>query len=80
MGLQAKANQDVTIVQHKARLVAQGFFKGIGMDHDDTFYPVASMTIILTLIGLKALNCIVRKLDVDTAYLNADLDMAWTLT
>jgi hypothetical protein len=75
-----KTNQDGTIERYKARLVAQGFSQRIGIDYGDTFSPVATMTTIRTLIGLKALGWHVRHLDVDTAYLNADLDVDLYIT
>jgi hypothetical protein len=75
-----KTNQDGSVERYKARLVAQGFSQRIGIDYDDTFSPVASMTTIRTLIGLKAIGWHVRQLDVDTAYLNADLDVDLYIT
>ena len=69
-----KTNSDGTIERYKARLVAQGFSQRHGIDYDDTFSPVATMATIRILISLKANHWHVRQLDVDTAYLNANLD------
>ena len=76
----AKTKDDGTIERYKARLVAQGFSQRIGVDYDDTFSPVATMTTIRTIIGLKALQWHVPQLDVDTAYLNANLDVDLYIT
>jgi hypothetical protein len=70
-----KTKDNGTIERYKARLVAQGFSQRIGVDYDGTFSPVATVTTIRTIICLKALHWHVRQLDVDTAYLNANLDV-----
>jgi transposase InsO family protein len=70
-----KTKADGTIDRFKARLVAQGFSQRHGIDFDETFSPVASMPTIRILLSLQALNWHVRHIDVDTAYLNANLDV-----
>ena len=61
-------------IKFKARLVAQGFSQRHGIDYDETFSPVANMATLRIIIGLRAIGWTVRQLDVDTAYLNANLD------
>ena len=70
----AKLKEDGTIERFKARLVAQGFSQRYGIDYDETFSPVASKTTIRILIGLRAQGWVVQQIDVDTAYLNANID------
>ena len=69
-----KTNEDGSVDRFKARLVAQGFSQRHGIDNDETFSPVATKATIRILIGLKAQGWHLRHVDVDTAYLNADID------
>ena len=75
-----KMNADGQVDRYKARLVAQGFSQKYGVDYNETFSPVATLATIRTLIGLKARGYTVHHVDVDTAYLNADLDTEIYLT
>ena len=43
---------DGTIDKFKARLAAQGFRKKLGIDHLDTYAPVARITTIRLLVAL----------------------------
>ena len=62
------------VKRYKCRLVAQGFFQVFGEDYNQTYCPVAKFTSIRTVLALSAqLGLKVRQLDVDTAFLNADL-------
>lgn len=70
-----KTKPDGTVERYKARLVAQGFSQRVGIDFDDTFSPVATLVTFRIMIGLKAIGWHVRQLDVETAYLNANLDV-----
>jgi Reverse transcriptase (RNA-dependent DNA polymerase) len=55
-------------------LVTQGFFQVFGEDYNKTYSPVAEFTSIRTVLELSAqLGLKARQLDVDTAFLNADL-------
>lgn len=60
---------------YKARLVVQGFGQRKGVDYQETFSPVVkynSIRYLLSLAAQKSLN--ITHLDVETAYLNAELD------
>jgi hypothetical protein len=69
-----KKNPDGTIARYKCRLVAQGFYQVFGEDYFQTYSPVAKFTSIRTVLALSAqLGLKVRQMDVDTAFLNADI-------
>jgi Reverse transcriptase (RNA-dependent DNA polymerase) len=69
-----KKNPDGTIARYKCRLVAQGFYQVFGEDYFQTYSPVAMFTSIRTVLALSAqLGLKVRQMDVDTAFLNADI-------
>ena len=64
-----------TIVRYKARLVVQGFFQIFGVDYTDTYSPVAKFVSIRIILALCVqLGLIIHTMDVDTAFLNAELD------
>ena len=63
------------IVRYKARLVVQGFFQIYGVDYTDTCSPVAKFVSIRIILALCVqLGLLIHTMDVDTAFLNADLD------
>ena len=63
------------ILRYKARLVAQGFFQIFGIDYTDTYSPVAKFVSICIFLAISVqLGLIVHAMDVDTAFLNADID------
>ena len=63
------------ILQYRARLVAQGFFQVFRVDYTDTYSPVAKfVSIHIFLVILVQLGLIIHTVDVDTAFLNADID------
>ena len=63
------------IVRYKARLVVQGFLQRFGVDYTDTYSPVAKFVSIRIILALCVqLGLLIHTMDVDTAFLNADLD------
>lgn len=70
-----KWNGDGEVTGHKARLVAQGFSQREGVDFNETFAPVATMTSVRTVIATAAMEgYVLEQTDVDKAYLHGDLD------
>ena len=71
----AKQNADGSIAKYKARLVAKGFTQKHGIDFHETFAPVAKHTTIRTAFAIAAAeNYNVNQMDVNTAYLHADVE------
>ena len=67
--------QDGKLLKYKARLVAKGLTQKYGIDYRETFAPVAAHTTIRVLLAVAAhLDLNLYHLDVDTAFLNGDLD------
>ncbi|CAL5429326.1 unnamed protein product [Camellia sinensis] len=63
------------ILQHKARLVINGFGQKKGIDFDEIFSPVVKMTSIQVSLGLAAcLNLEVEQMDIKIAFLHDDLE------
>jgi hypothetical protein len=58
---------------YKARFCAKGFTQQWGKDYDETFAPVAKYTSIRTLFSGRK-NTRVHQMDVNTAFLNSELD------
>ena len=70
-----KRDAEGNVIQHKARIVAQGFTQIPGRDFDETFAPVARLSSIRTILALAARNdWDVIQMDVKSAYLNGSLD------
>jgi hypothetical protein len=49
-----KTRSDGSLERYKARLVAQGFQQEYDIDYEETFAPVAHMTIVRTLLVVAA--------------------------
>ncbi|XRB19945.1 reverse transcriptase [Pseudoscourfieldia marina] len=65
---------DGSVDKFKARLVARGDKQVYGLDFDETYAPVVMYTTIRTFLSLAATNAwIVKQVDVDNAYANADV-------
>ena len=63
------------VIRHKARLVAQGYLQTKGVDYFHTYSPVASINSIRVFLAICcAKSYKIRQFDVDTAFLNGDLE------
>ena len=72
--LKVKTNADGKIIQHKARLVAQGFSQVEGLNYSETFAPVINFQTVLLCLSIACFkNWPVHHIDFDSAYLNAPL-------
>lgn len=59
----------------KARLVAQGFRQTAGIDYQETFAPVIRYNSVRIFLAVSCcLKLIVHQMDVDTAFLNSNMD------
>jgi hypothetical protein len=66
-----KTNEHGTVVQNKARLVAQGYNQIKGIDFDETFAPVARLESIRILLSIAChLGFKLYQMDVKSALLN----------
>ena len=66
---------DGTIDKFKARLVAQDFRQKLGIDHFDTYVPVARITTIRLLVALATIyNLEIHQIVVKTAFLYGELN------
>ena len=66
--------KDSFVARFKARLVAQGFSQQLGVDYEETYSPVMkykTLRIILAIVAARDLT--LEFMDVQTAYLNAEL-------
>lgn len=70
-----KTNSEGEVTKFKARLVAQGFTQIYGIDHFETYAPVAGYNEIRVMLALAAANdMMVHQMDIKTAFLNSTLD------
>ncbi|XP_073962728.1 UDP-galactose 4'-epimerase isoform X3 [Choristoneura fumiferana] len=70
-----KTDTHGNITRYKARLVIKGFNQVAGVDYHETFSPVIRHSSLRTLFALAAeMDLKMHHLDVDTAFLNGDLE------
>ncbi|KAJ9542417.1 hypothetical protein OSB04_028923 [Centaurea solstitialis] len=70
-----KLDEIGTIIQNKARLVAQGYRQEEGIDYDETFAPVARLEAIRLFLAFAAhMNFKVYQMDIKNAFLNGKLN------
>ena len=61
--------------RYKSRLVVKGFAQKQGIDFNEIFSPVVKMNSIRTLLSIVAIQDLeLEQMDVDTAFLNGDLE------
>ncbi|GKV09272.1 hypothetical protein SLEP1_g20797 [Rubroshorea leprosula] len=70
-----KTHSNGSVEHYKACLVAKGFTQEYGIDYEETFAPIACLTIVRSLLAIV----VVRKwklfqMDVKNAFLNGDLE------
>ena len=74
-----KKNAIGAIIRFKARLVARGFDQTKGIDYEETFSPVVSFTAIRLMLSIACQRgMVVHQIDIKTAFLNGELDIAHT--
>nr|GEV34077.1 zinc finger, CCHC-type [Tanacetum cinerariifolium] len=70
-----KLKVDGTIENFKARLVIQGFEQKSEIKYFDTYAPMARISTIRMLIAMASIhNLVIHQMDVNTTFLNGDLD------
>lgn len=70
-----KRDEHGNIIRYKARLVALGCFQTFGVDYTSTYSPVASLnTVRIFLAVCCQLGFVVKQYDVETAFLNGNLE------
>lgn len=70
-----KFDADGNVVRHKARLVAKGFRQKYGIDYFEVYAPVVRYETIRILVSYAAYSGMsLRHFDVETAFLNGDLE------
>ena len=69
-----KYDKNGAVKQYKARIVALGYQQVYGVDYSETYSPVARLTSLRMLLAISSyFGLLVHQMDVDTAFLNAEL-------
>jgi hypothetical protein len=69
-----KHNADGSVSRYKVRLVAKGYAQTHGIDYEETYSPIAKMTIIraiITIVAIKGWS--LHQMDVKNVFLHGDL-------
>ena len=70
-----KQDENGNIERYKARLVARGNQQVQGIDYNEVFAPVVKYTALRVIIAIAAvMGWAMKQLDVDTAFLNGDVE------
>ncbi|KAE9354977.1 hypothetical protein PR003_g3065 [Phytophthora rubi] len=70
-----KYDENGNVTRYKARLVALGYLQTQGIDYTHTYSPVASMNTIRVFLAVCCQrHFLIRQFDIETAFLNGDLD------
>nr|GEZ77722.1 putative retrotransposon Ty1-copia subclass protein [Tanacetum cinerariifolium] len=74
VALQKETDMDGAVHTYKARLVAKGYTQTLGIDCEETFFPVADIRAIRILIAIVVYyDYNIWRMDVKTAFLNGYL-------
>ncbi len=72
-----KHNADGYVSKYKARLVAKGYAQIYGIDYEETYSPIAKMTIVRIIIVMATPNgWLLHQMDVNNVFLHGDLQEA----
>ncbi len=70
-----KKNSEGAVERYKVRFCAKGFTQVEGVDFTETFAPVAKMNSIRVLLSIATTYDLeLQQADVDTAFLDGDMD------
>jgi hypothetical protein len=70
-----KLDEDGQVVRNKTRLVCKGYAQVEGIDFEETFAQVARLEAIIMLLAFLCFNNFkVYKMDVESAFLNGNLE------
>ena len=70
-----KKSPDGNIIRRKAKYVARGFTQQPGIDFDETFSPVMTLTTMRAIVAVATQeNMVIKQIDIDNAYLYGELE------